>query len=157
MIVDDRKITEKLVQVFEELKIVDKESRWAERKDTENVNSPIWFCLVKQQELVLKLSTSWQGTGRSLMSVWTIWPPLTEVICLVGCYIWLIKFWNGDWRHWRRTNITRVIIKNCWSSGSVMDFKFRSDISLFGYWVTFGTHFQSVFECCKILQYPNSD
>ena len=67
MIVDDRKITEKLVQVFEELKIVDKESRWAERKDTENVNSPIWFCLVKQQELVWKLSTSWQGTGQSLM------------------------------------------------------------------------------------------
>ena len=37
MIVDDRKIAEKLVQLFEELKTVDKESRWADRKDTENV------------------------------------------------------------------------------------------------------------------------
>ena len=37
IIVDDRKIIDKLVKLFEELKTIDKESRWAERKDTENV------------------------------------------------------------------------------------------------------------------------
>ena len=37
IIVDDREITDKLVKLFEELKTIDQESRWAERKDTENV------------------------------------------------------------------------------------------------------------------------
>ena len=66
MIVDDRKITEKLVQVFEELKTVDKESRWADRKDTENVikkrkafrdklNVPFDICLQKAED---KIKTS---------------------------------------------------------------------------------------------------
>ena len=72
MIVDDRKITEKLVQLFEELKTVDKESRWAERKDTENVirkrkafkdklNVPFDICLQKAEAKIKDSGIlSWQ-------------------------------------------------------------------------------------------------
>ena len=66
MIVDDRKIAEKLVQLFEELKTVDKESRWADRKDTENVikkrkafkdklNVPFDICLQKAEDKIKTL------------------------------------------------------------------------------------------------------